>query len=336
MRDQFKGWYKPTDEEFDLLWDEGLIVLDANALLAPYRVRVETQRLLFNALEAFKEQLWCPHQAGLEYQRNRLGVIAQQLSEYDEIRKKLETSKRSLLSRRRDHPVLDADRLADLVQRSMAGIERFIATVQRQHPSVLGDDEDQDDVRSRWDELLSARVGPVLPIDDAWKRVAEERYAAEIPPGFEDRKKDKVARQYGDLIIWCEVLQKVEDLKAGGAATVPVMFVTDDGKRDWWRFFGGNRLGPDPLLTEEIASHGGEPFWIYSVSQFVEAAALRLGWDLAPEGTDELRSAAGGDVSADERRSEEADAVPDPEPPLADLTTEDAAGRAPDDEHDAG
>ena len=61
----------------DLLWDRGLIVLDANALLAPYRVRVPTQKLLFDVLEAHHDQLWCPHQAALEYQRNRLTRVPQ-------------------------------------------------------------------------------------------------------------------------------------------------------------------------------------------------------------------------------------------------------------------
>ena len=188
MRETFRGWYKPTDSELDVLWDKGLVVLDANALLAPYRVRVDTQKLLFDVLEACHDQLWCPYQAALEYQRNRLTVVSQQMSEYDAIRKKIDAARKDLLQRRHDHPVLDADRFEGLVQRSLAGIERFIRDTQASHPEVLGDDPDVDAIRDRWDELLAGRVGTRLEVDDAWRKQADIRYEEEIPPGFEDRR----------------------------------------------------------------------------------------------------------------------------------------------------
>ena len=86
------------------------------------------------------------------------------------------------------------------MQRSLAGIERFIRDTQASHPEVLGDDPDVDAIRDRWDELLAGRVGTRLEVDDAWRKQADIRYEEEIPPGFEDRKKDKHARRYGDLI----------------------------------------------------------------------------------------------------------------------------------------
>jgi hypothetical protein len=260
MRTRFKGWYKPTEEELDQLWTTGVIALDANVLLAPYRVRTETQDLLFNVLEAYREQLWCPYQAGLEYQRNRLGVISQQVAEYDAIREKVAQAKRQLLARRREHPVIDADRFQDVVERSLASIERFVSSVEEGHPHVFGGgDLDDDAVRARWDELLDGKVGSPLSIDESWKRAADKRYDEKQPPGFEDRKKDKVARQ-----------------------------------QDWWRNYEGERLGPDPELCEEIGAAGGHPFWMYSVSRFIETGASRLDWEVSPDGPREFRSATEG------------------------------------------
>jgi hypothetical protein len=292
MRERFQGWYKPTDSELERLWDDGLIIPDANALLAPYRVRTETQRSLFNLLEAHAAQLWCPHQAGLEYQRNRLTVVGQQLAEYDDIRKKVESARNSLLDRRRDHPVLDPEGYEDVVQRALSGILRYIEETQENHPTVLGDDPDSDRVRDRWDELLKDRVGDPFAVDEAWKRQADARYDEETPPGYEDRKKDKGARRYGDLVLWSEILEMVRARKAQSDQDVPILFVTDDAKRDWWRQSEGERLGPDPRLTEELAEAGGSPFWMYSVSRFIEAGFERLGWELGPEGPQELRATA--------------------------------------------
>jgi hypothetical protein len=222
------------------------------------------------------------------------------MSEYDAIRKKIDAARKDLLQRRQDHPVLDADGFESRVRRSLAGIERFITDAQAGHPKVLGDDPDVDAIRDRWDELLAGRIGARLEIDETWRKQADIRYEEEIPPGFEDRKKDRHARRYGDLIVWFELLEHVKRSKEQEGSAVPVIFVTDDTKRDWWRSAEGRAVGPAPPLTEELATAGGEPFWMYSVARFVEEAAARKQWDIAPEGPQELRSAApesAGDVA---------------------------------------
>ncbi len=36
MRDLFPGYYRPTEEEFAKMWQEGIFVFDANVLLNIY------------------------------------------------------------------------------------------------------------------------------------------------------------------------------------------------------------------------------------------------------------------------------------------------------------
>ena len=110
------------------------------------------------------------------------------------------------------------------MQRSLAGIERFIRDTQASHPEVLGDDPDVDAIRDRWDELLAGRVGTRLEVDDAWRKQADIRYEEEIPPGFEDRTEDKHARRYGDLILWFELLEHVGRSEEREGSPVPVIF----------------------------------------------------------------------------------------------------------------
>src|SRR4051812_48361142 len=115
MRETFRGWYKPTDAEAQLLWESGTIVLDANVLLTPYRISPKARNELFDALDAFRDQLWVPYQAALEYQRHRLGVATEQRASYDEIRGELDTSAKRLQNRRADHPALNPGEFRQVV-----------------------------------------------------------------------------------------------------------------------------------------------------------------------------------------------------------------------------
>jgi hypothetical protein len=226
----------------------------------------------------YREQLWCPYQSALEYQRNRLRVVREQQDAYAELSQKLDKAENMLTQLRRDHPMINAEVFKNQVRLSIAGLKRWLDEVERGHPRFLGEDRDDDVVRDEWDELLKGRIGDKLPIDDAWKRDADKRYAAGIPPGFEDARKND-GREYGDLIIWTETLRLLEGngIEAENAPR-PVIFITDDEKSDWWRIEANQRLGPRPELVDEIRSAGGSPFWMYSLPRFVSAGAERLNW----------------------------------------------------------
>jgi hypothetical protein len=279
MRESFRGWYKPLPAERETLWANGTVALDASALLSPYRVSVDVQRRLFDALEANRSRLWCPYQAAREYQEHRLGVIREQLSVYDEIRKKLATAEATLLQTRSEHPAIDRDAFQEQVKRALGSIGRFIDDVAKTHPPVLEDDPDRDTVRDKWDALLEDRIGDPLQIDEQWRRRADERYEEKIPPGFLDQKKDGPARKYGDLIIWFELLNKVRQESQTAESAIPVLFITEDKKSDWWREVEGERHGPDPRLVEEMGEAGGAPFWMYTIESYLHEATERFGWE---------------------------------------------------------
>ena len=288
MREELGGWYTPTADEFNALWGcESILVLDANALLYPYRVPPSQRARLFDLLRAFNGQLWCPYQAALEYQRHRLSVIQEQRDTYADLTKRLDTAESTLTQLRRDHPMINADQFKDMVKRSIAGLKRWIDEVERNHPQFLGEDRDDDVIRDDWDELLKGRIGEKLSIDDGWKREADKRYSARIPPGFEDAKRKDEGREYGDLIIWKETLAKM-GARSGETnhGPRPIIFITDDMKADWWRIESNQRLGPRPELVDEMRAAGGSPFWIYSLPRFVSAGATRLRWP--PEAVDNL------------------------------------------------
>lgn len=120
-------------------------------------------------------------------------------------------------------------------------------------------------------ELFAGKVGakPSAERIAAIHKEGNDRYAKKIPPGFEDAKKAaEGGDKFGDLVIWMEMIEKAKSDKR------PVIFVTDDGKSDWWHIHRGRKMGPHPALIEEFLATTGQEFHIYELLQFLRYAAV--------------------------------------------------------------
>lgn len=58
--------------------------------------------------------------------------------------------------------------------------------------------------------------------------IADIRFANKMPPGFKDEKKDYELGKYGDFFVWNQTIKFAKE------KNVPVIFVTDDKKSDWY------------------------------------------------------------------------------------------------------
>ncbi|MCM1508984.1 MAG: PIN-like domain-containing protein, partial [Ruminococcus flavefaciens] len=69
-----------------------------------------------------------------------------------------------------------------------------------------------------------------LSIDEVYQLSAngDKRFKDKIPPGYKDDKKSDGISKYGDYFIWEEVIKYAKD------NNLPVIFVTDDIKNDWF------------------------------------------------------------------------------------------------------
>ncbi|BAU67215.1 hypothetical protein STA3757_46250 [Stanieria sp. NIES-3757] len=92
MRNLFPGYYKPTEDEFQELWQEGIFCFDTNILLNVYRYSSQARERLFEILDKLQDRIWIPYQVAYEYQKKRLDVISQQLEPYKEISNKLDNN----------------------------------------------------------------------------------------------------------------------------------------------------------------------------------------------------------------------------------------------------
>lgn len=112
MKNKFHGHYRPTDSEFDLIWKESLVVLDANVLLNLYSYSESTSSEILTLLEEFNDRLWLPYKVAEEYHIKRISIIEREVNEYCKIATDLETISIALKSEK-CHPFVDINVLEE-------------------------------------------------------------------------------------------------------------------------------------------------------------------------------------------------------------------------------
>jgi hypothetical protein len=266
MRRTFSGYFPPTQVEFEELWVEGLIVIDANVLLNMYRYSTTTRQDLVTLFRRLQPRLWLPHQAAQEFLDGRVGVIETQMANCTKVLKDSDAMLGEVDSHRGYPFVTDAlrERLGGTLEALRAEITSSIKELE----GFISNDP----VLTTVAEFFNERVGRPFTDEELKATVAdgEERYKNELPPGFEDRRKPTEQRRYGDLIVWRQTLKEVAENKR------PVIFVTDDAKEDWWWRPRGKTLGPHPFLKAEIVAITQKPFHMYRPDRFITEAFVRL------------------------------------------------------------
>lgn len=286
MRDMFRGYYPPSEDELRDMWTRGLVILDTNALLNLFRYTEKTRVDFLKVLEAKQAQLWIPHQVGLEFHRRRIEVINAQQRAFSELESTLTSARNSIqntVNRFKRHPSLDTAKLSELLERSIADLSASVDEAKQRHAeTVLAQDQNRQTLEAIT-SLYSGKVGsPFAPdaLEALYKRGAE-RYDQQIPPGFKDKDKSEPSR-YGDLVLWEQILAKARETK------LPALFVTDDAKEDWWYIVDGDTQGPRVELVEEYWSAGEARIHFYAPDRFAEMFARAPGSTISPESVAEV------------------------------------------------
>lgn len=82
--DGFEGYYRVPQADRDNAYRDGLIVLDANALLDLYRLTPAARAEMFSLLRALAPRLFVLHQVATEFHRRRLDAVAGRRQEFQE------------------------------------------------------------------------------------------------------------------------------------------------------------------------------------------------------------------------------------------------------------
>jgi len=289
MQPLFAGYYLPSDEEFNRLWQEAFFVFDANVLLNLYRYSEATRQQFLDILasEELCDRIWIPNQAALEYQRNRLRVIDSQRAAYKLIREGLDEAvgqiMGTVLGKFKKHVVIDVEVLYREIEEVVATIKQRLEQLENEHPDFSASDP----IREALDKLFEGKVGDAYSTDRLKQTYREgaERYSQDpkIPPGFEDAKDKKGTTQYGDLVVWFQIIDEAQ------SENKPVIFVTDDRKDDWWWKSSGRTLGPRPELVQEMSEKAKVPFYMYQADRFLVFANEFLDKNVEQSAIDEIK-----------------------------------------------
>lgn len=261
--------YTPLPEvDLARVWKIGLIVLDANVLLNLYGYSSNTRDDLLDGLATAPDRLWLPHQAAAEFHLGRPRVIEQQRTKCGEALKALDQALKAIYSDT-SHPFVPPE-LRTQLEKAQAAVQREVQKARKGLEKMLSK---EDPILARVLTLFEGRVGdgPTQEEREALYAEAATRYKYRIPPGFADQEKPD-DRKFGDFVLWKQMVRQAADRE------LPILFVTDDTKSDWWWKPPGKAASVLPALRVEMDQASGQPFQMYEALVFIEEAKARLKW----------------------------------------------------------
>jgi hypothetical protein len=281
MKEAFSEYYQPSDADFAVLWKAGIVAFDASSLLNLYFYSERTAQTFLAVMQLMKDRLWLPYQAGLEYQRNRLGVLTKVDKGYVEAKKAM-NALRTQIHARTQPPFLGDD----LAKQYDAITDKIIAAFDGARSTTRAR-SNSDTIRDQLDTLFAGRVGTSFTAKELATIFSEgrERYKVKTPPGFKDEKDKPGNDMFGDLVIWRELIEKSK------ADKKPMIFITDDGKEDWLLIHDDNTIGPRPELLKEFIQSTGQYCYIYSSENYLRYADKHLTKNIDSRSLLELREA---------------------------------------------
>lgn len=260
MKELFPGYYRKTEADIKRIWENGIIMFDTNVLLNLYRYSESTQNTILELIKKFSGQIYLPHQAALEYNRNRYEVIAEQEKAYNEFLDKIIQIQKDLQSTSKP-PFL-----TNKVDKELNNVFEKVTSEVKESINKYCDYLKNDPIYNSISELFKNRITNQFTQDELNQifKEGEERFKNKIPPGFEDEKTKEGIRKYGDLILWKQIILKAKELKKD------VILITDERKIDWWwKIKDGRNMGPRQELVEEIKREANVDFHMYSSERFL-------------------------------------------------------------------
>lgn len=264
-------------ENENVLWSDALIIFDTSAICGLYNCIGTAAATIVGILNHLKDRIWIPAQVMIEYERNREKAIHNPIAEkyggkrFRDYKQFADRLSQDLKEHEEEyfHPYIETEPYAD-IKKEIASIKTALESInnsyQTQYEKRIAEIkkfEANDEIHQTFKTF---NKGKEYPMSRILEIVAEGdiRYRNTIPPGYMDGSSKESIRKYGDLIIWKEILDQAKEAKR------PVIFVCDDLKEDWYVKDGNNNsIGPREELRKEFADSVGQPFWMYSLKEFV-------------------------------------------------------------------
>jgi len=298
--DDFVGYRVPSADEVDAALRESVVAVDANVLLNLYRYNQQTSEDLLKILGRLEDRLVVPHQAVVEFWRNRQRQLINPSAPSNGVLSALAKNERSVMDALESWAKqigLEGTVLDELRAHSTQSFGQLATAVEQTHsarwwstgdnPGQDGAETAQDGLLPRLETLLAGHVTdrPEPTVLAECIKEGQRRATDGEPPGYNDLAKadsDLPEGAAGDYLVWFQATRE--------AATrdLDLVIVTSDEKDDWWWRQRSLFLGPRPELSAEYAQLTGRRLFM-----------------LRPR--DLLAGSAALDVSVDSRSLEDAD-----------------------------
>jgi hypothetical protein len=179
---------------------------------------------------------------------------------------------------------IDIKQITNIIERAYRKIQKILTGSQSKYPNLL----EQDYFREKLADLFDNKVGKPYSNEDLEKvyKKAEKRFKTDQPPGYMDARgnnKKEPPECFSDAVIWFQLIAQARELN------MPLIFVTDDQKEDWWLKHQGRVLGPRPELIQEMLDEASVSFYLYTGERFLEQAENFLSLSSKPEIIEEAR-----------------------------------------------
>lgn len=288
MKELFPEFYLDSLEMSDLKRrKKNLIVFDSNFLLDILRLPTEIAEKYLEAIDKVKNHIFIPYLVGVEFNFNKKQVKIETLENVKVYKDKIssllhvETEKiyknlcESLLKEDNVKFLNNKVHKEQIHSNTKDKLESFRQELLEKQEHIIKDlhqtidekySKDLDELTAKVIELIGDSVAPKRNQEwfDEVQKKGDQRYNNEIPPGFNDRKKKKglirtysdisYDTQYGDYIIWEEILHEVAS--RGNNIGDKVIFVTGDGnsdkKYDLMYRVKGKTVGPYISMLNEM------------------------------------------------------------------------------------
>lgn len=264
-----------TAEDKRKILNEGLIVFDTCSLGRIYLMTRDAQKNMVDILKLLKDRIWIPAQVKLEFSVHHTELCHRALYSCYEFGKshtqvtdyiKSVSVLQERLNKPEFHPYYSQD-ACEKIEKSKKQLEEAVAKIEEIKNEQWELQRDLIKKTAAEDDLfqlfLTFQVGEGYSIDEliAIAVEGEERYNHLVPPGYADRTKKNGIQQYGDLILWKEILRKAKNIGKD------VLFVGDDIKEDW------NVNKTDmirPELEKEFQDETGHKLLKLRLEKFIE------------------------------------------------------------------
>lgn len=289
MKDLFPEFYQDSLAVSDFAENDkpNLVIFDSNFLLDILRLPTEVAKKYLEAIDKVKGHIFVPYLVGVEFNFNKKKVKIETLESIKLLKQNLhysfEDNYQHFFKKWYDE-LLDSKSLSfvsnktqreNLQESFKESATKFSQEVEKRKKQMFSEldksieakyTEELDKLTSEIIELLDNSVAEKL--EQEWLDKVQEsgsiRYDREIPPGFNDRKNKgtkvrcysglSYEQQYGDYIIWEEILHKVA--RDGNDYGMKVIFVTSDGnsesKYDIMYKVKGKTVGPNIYMVNEL------------------------------------------------------------------------------------